>query len=211
MSGQNRQCRVVVFIDGQNVYEDFRRAFAPIPPRSTDGQFRPAALAGLLANRGPYFEDWQLAETRIYVGKPVAEHDPRSAAAHDRQVASWEASGVTVRGRPLLYPREWPTQKARQKGVDVELALDVATMAFDRHYEVGIIVSTDTDLVPVVELVHRIRGTDPTPRICVIRFEGLEKQIRHPDVAVRLFAFKLTKQDYLTVHDPTVYAGRSSG
>lgn len=201
-----RKCRVIVFIDGQNVHQDLRRAFFDPDTISRLGAFDPAALADLILARGPDFEDWTLKEVRIYVGSPVAEHEPRSAMAHDRQVAAWRAKGITVRPRPLLYPRDWPKQKARQKGVDVELAIDVVALALGGEYEVGIVASTDTDLVPAIEAVYRLRGSDATPRICVIGYEGLPKQLRMKDQHDRnLYCFRLSRTDYEAVQDSTDY------
>jgi NYN domain len=58
---------------------------------------------------------------------------------------------VTVVQRPLRYPKAWPAEKAQEKGVDVALAVDFVVMAVTRVYDVGILVSTDTDLVPALE------------------------------------------------------------
>lgn len=202
----NRRCRVTVFIDGQNVHQDFRRAFIEDPNAiSRLGAFDPLALAKLFVSRGPDFEDWTLKDVRVYVGAPVAEREPRSAMAHDRQVAAWRSKGITVRPRPLMYPKEWPEQKARQKGVDVELAIDVVSLAIGHEYEIGILASTDTDLVPAIEAVAKVRGFEATPRICVVAYEGLLKQLRLKGDGNRLHAFRLTRGDFEAVQDLTDY------
>lgn len=136
---RKRACRVVVFIDGQNVHNDFRRAFLDAKSSSRLGAFYPRALGELIVSRGPDFEHWALQEVRTYVGSPVAEHESIAAAAHDRQTQAWQAQGVNPRKRPLLYPAGWPAQRARQKGVDVELAVDVVRMAMAHEYEIGVI------------------------------------------------------------------------
>lgn len=199
----NPICRVVVFIDYRNVYEDFRRAFITGTILPTHGQFRPVDLAALLAQRGPDFETWQLAETRVYTGRPSSSRDPRSAGAADRQIQIWRDAGAVVMPRPLQY---LPGQQPRQKGVDVELAVDVVSMAHEKKYEIGVIASTDTDLVPAIEAVQRHRGKARTPRICVVSYEGLPKRLQLPDTREsQPYFFKLTHADYLSVHDPTVY------
>lgn len=202
----NRKCRVVVFIDGQNVQNDFRRAFCDPDDSGWVGAFDPIGLARLLASRGPKFEEWSLTETRIYVGSPIASRERVAAVAHDRQVSRWKAFGVTVRPRPLQYPENWPNERARQKGVDVELAVDVVRMAIGAEYDVGIVASTDTDLVPSIEAVYRLRGTDPTPRICVVQYDGLQKRLRLPDTrGPSLYALPLTREDFDQVRDSTDY------
>jgi uncharacterized LabA/DUF88 family protein len=185
---KSRTCRVIVFIDASNVYRDLRKAFCegspvpdeggePIQLKSQAGQFDPARMGRLLASMGPDFETWTLEEVRIYCGRPSPDRERYATQAFDRQEAAWSAQGVVVRPRPLQYPEGWPTQKAHQKGVDVELAIDVVTMAGIR-YDVGILASTDTDLVPALEAVDKVRGQNATPRNCVVGFDGLKKQLR---------------------------------
>jgi len=162
-------------------------------------------LAQRLVARGPDFEDWTLAEVRAYVGSPVAEHQPAAAAAHDRQMAAWRAWGVVPRARPLSY-LGWPALKPHQKGVDTELAVDVVRMAVTREYEIGIIMSTDTDLLPAIETVSSLRGTDAVPRICTVRYGDLNKRLYHSDGhGRRMHAFHVTAEDFQAVRDDTDY------
>ena len=193
----------MVFIDYRNVYEDFRRAFVSGRMQPTDGQFHPVALAQLIVKRGPAFETWRLAEARVYTGHPATNREPKNAGAADRQIQVWRDSGAIVQHRPLQY---LPNQPPRQKGVDVELAVDVVAMAHEKQYEVAIIASTDTDLVPAIEAVQRYRGLERVPRVCVVSFEGLQKKLQHPDArGTQPYCFRLARADYVAVHDPTVY------
>lgn len=193
----------MAFVDYQNVYEDFRRAFARGTLRPTDGQFDPRILAEHLVGRGPDFEDWHLAETRVCIGKPANDRDPKGAGAHDRQTQRWRDEGVVVRPRPLQY---LPGQRPRQKGVDVDLAVDVVRLAVAGAYETGLVVSTDTDLLPALEAVDQLRGSKRFPRLCAVSYSGLSKQLQLPDPAVRQpYVFRLHRADYELVHDPRVY------
>lgn len=193
---------MVVFVDYMNVYQDFRRAFCAGELRPTHGQFHPVELAGLLTRKGPDFEEWQLAGTRVYSGRPTPARDARAAAAADRQTAAWANAGATVLTRPLQYPR---SGAPRQKGVDVALAVDVVSMAHERSYEIAIIASTDTDLVPSIEAVHRIRGNERFPRVCVVSYNGMGKRLQLPDSDTQPYAFRLKHTDYDAVRDATVY------
>lgn len=196
-------CRVVLFVDHQNVYEDFRRAFVFGTLLPTHGQFRPIDLGQLLVSRGPDFESWRLAGVRLYTGHPAPNRDPRGAGAADRQVQVWKDAGIVVRSRPLQY---LPGQPARQKGVDVELAVDLVAMAHEKQYEIAIVASTDTDLVPAIEAVQRYRGLERVPRVCVVSYEGLDKRLQVSDTrGKKIHAFQLTRDDYRAVHDPTIY------
>jgi uncharacterized LabA/DUF88 family protein len=197
------RARVIVFIDYQNVYEDFRRAFCSGALQPTDGQFDPLELARVLVARGPEFEAWELHEVRVYLGRPAPDRDGRSAAAHDRQTQVWRDDGVVVRARALQY---LPAQRPRQKGVDVELAVDVVRLAVQGAYEVGIIASTDTDLVPAIEAVDVFRSDKRFPRICTVSYTGMAKKLQIPDGSRRQpFVFRLKHDDYRTTHDSTVY------
>lgn len=83
---------------------------------------------------------------------------PRTYAAHRRQAHRWASDGATVTTRALRYPRGWPAVPAQEKGVDVALAVDFVKLAIEGEYDVGVMMSTDNDLLPVLEVV---RNHDP--------------------------------------------------
>lgn len=146
--------RTVFFIDDRNIYNGARRAFYDDEPGKhlhfTRGGYDPCALARLVVSRAdPTLPPRHLAETRIYTGRPDSTRQPKAAAAHDKQVLTWQRAGATVIARPLRYLNGI----GQQKGVDVALAIDVVTMAVDGLYDVGVIASTDTDLRPPIEYV----------------------------------------------------------
>ena len=45
-------------------------------------------------------------------------------------------------------------ERSREKGVDVKLAIDLVIEAIDGRYDTAILVSSDTDIVPAVDLVR---------------------------------------------------------
>jgi uncharacterized LabA/DUF88 family protein len=149
--------RVVVFLDWQNVYKGAREAFATFNAPHWQGQVDPVALAGHLAADSPF--NRQLREVRIYRGQPDGKLDPKGYASSRRQHAAWQQSPlVTLITRPLRYPRGWPAtsglgERPQEKGIDVALALDFTLMAVRGEYDVGILMSTDTDMKPALEAV----------------------------------------------------------
>jgi uncharacterized LabA/DUF88 family protein len=148
--------RITVFIDAQNAYRTARDLFFARTDSSSCGQFDPLKLGELICRKKP--PGWGrearcLHQVRIYTGRPESSKDPRTYAAHMRQCSAWENKGVTVKPRTLRYPFDWPNSPAEEKGIDVALALDFVTLAVDRDYDVGVIVSTDTDLRPALEYV----------------------------------------------------------
>jgi hypothetical protein len=69
--------------------------------------------------------------------------------------------------RPLQYPHGWPSThepgaRPREKGIDIALAIDFVTMAIRSEYDVGILMSTDTDLKPALEAVAELTDTQGT-------------------------------------------------
>jgi uncharacterized LabA/DUF88 family protein len=198
--------KVWVFIDGQNLYRDTRRAFFKENDSTNLGQVDPVKLANLLTDRGtsPQGTRRVLDECHIYTGIPSANKQPIANAARLRQKAAWEASGAIVHGRPLRYPKTWPSDPAQEKGVDVELAVDLVFNAARRNYDVGIVVSTDTDLLPALQAVCNLHRAWGTPRMEVVAWVPLKKRLSLP--ATPIWFHRLEKPDYDIVKDETRYA-----
>jgi uncharacterized LabA/DUF88 family protein len=190
--------RVMVFIDYQNVHLIAHRRFAKSGTAVTRTHVDPLQVARLLVSRRHVPS--QLVGVRVYRGQPNPLHQPESAAAFGRQITEWNRSPlVTTILRPLRYPSRWPAALAQEKGIDVALATDFLDLAWDQQYDVGILFSSDTDLVPAVERVYK-------------------RQLARVEVAAWLKANRLwfpgtnlpwchylTGADYLAVADPTDY------
>lgn len=200
---------VVVFIDAQNVYRDARRAFFDEDAPSVCGQIDPVKYSRLLTRRvGTQLgRPAALRQVRIYTGRPDAAREPVSAAATARQVAAWEAATrVVVSQRPLRYPPDWPTTKAQQKGVDVQLATDLVQLYLRGFYQVGVVASTDTDMRPGVESVLEIAGAEsPFPPVFACAWNSPKLNNRLWLIGRSLYCFHLRRPDYDSVMDPTRY------
>ena len=153
MSSSHQPIRVIVFVDAQNFYRSARRAFfggGDHPYRF--GQFHPWRLGELLCTRDP---GRVLAGVRLYTGRPDAYLQPTAYRANLQQCGAWEQAGCYVFTRPLRYPRGWPRntdgQHSEEKGIDVAMAIDIVRLADRDAYDVAIVCSGDTDLVPAVE------------------------------------------------------------
>ena len=143
--------RIALFIDAQNAYRRARDRFFPNPQSNVDGQFDPVKLGQLIASRGgPGGMPCSLSDVRIYSGRPDPNRDKRSHAAHMRQSNRWRANGATVVTQGLRYPPTSPTDPAQEKGIDVALAIDFVRLAITGAYDVGVMMSTDTDLLPAL-------------------------------------------------------------
>ncbi len=186
-----------------------RGAFHPFGAPPQAGQIDPYYLGELLASKGPPGIDRELSQVRVYRGQPDSEKDPRGYAANDRQCAHWRTLPKThVTTRTLRYPREWPREKEQEKGIDVQLAIDLVAGAVRREYEVGILMSTDTDLKPALEFVRGLQG-DPYPRCEVAAWSapnGYSRRLRIP--GRQIWCHWLDEADYRSVADPTITRSR---
>jgi hypothetical protein len=202
--------RVVVFLDWQNVYRGAREAFCGHGAPHWEGQVHPLALGELIAADSPY--DRRLHQVRVYRGQPDATHDPRGYAANTRQVAAWRQSPlVHVTTRVLRYPYGWPDshragEKPQEKGIDVAPAIDFVIMAVTRRFEVGVLMSTDTDLKPALEAVAQLTPTQGT-RAEVAAWSSPAGYSRRLSIGSgRLYCHWLGHDAYHRIADATNYA-----
>jgi hypothetical protein len=200
--------RVLVFLDYQNVSHRARDAYlAPTDPAAC-GQIDPLRLGRLLAGRVPR---GLLTDVRVYRGRPSQRRDGRSSAAFQRQTQAQVRRGgglVSVVARDLRYPPQWPASQAQEKGIDVALAVDFVLMCARREYDVGILFSGDSDLVPALEAVVALRPGEP-PVCEVAAWARPAGRLRSLAVrGVHLRTHLLDEADYRAVADPTDYTRR---
>lgn len=193
--------RVAVFIDYQNVHFTALELFHPFGTPHALGHVDPLALGRLLVTKRR--RPSELVAARVYRGRPVPDHQPGAAAANDRQAAAWDRDPiVTVVRRPLRYPHDWPDTPAREKGVDVALAIDFVRLSLAREHDVAILVSRDTDLLPALETVVDLRAA----HVEVATWSG-SNRLRFPDQNLP-WCHYLSEADYRSVEDATDYSAR---
>ena len=149
--------RVAVFIDWQNAYQQARVAFG-LAGSGSEGQFSPLRLAQLLAERNRRGEDGRLVHVEIHRGQPLPSVDRVGHAAVALQVQAWMAEApdvVQAQLRPLARQSDG---RYLEKGVDVHLAACAIEWSVVRRTDTVIIVSHDSDLRPVVEVLSRIKS-----------------------------------------------------
>jgi hypothetical protein len=143
---------IAVFLDFQNVhltghslYSGGSELYRCVPD--------PARIADLIAacRKRPS----TAGAVRVYRGRPDPNHQPIPAAANDAQASQWTRDRrVQVIRRQLNY-RNWPNQSPQEKGIDVQIAVDLITTAFTGQYDALVLFSSDTDLLPALETVVR--------------------------------------------------------
>lgn len=198
--------RVVVFLDWQNLYKGARDAFHDRQAPSRLGMVDPLRLARRLvelsSGRGR-----ELAGVRVYRGQPDPTRDPMGYTANRRQQTAWERAGITVIQGPLRYPKAWPAEKAQEKGVDVALAVDFVMLGITGDYDVGILMSTDTDLKPALEAVVALGG-NRRPHCEVAAWTSSRAAPRLRITGTKLWCHYLRVEDYRVMVDPTDYTTR---
>jgi uncharacterized LabA/DUF88 family protein len=156
--------RAVAFIDGQNLFGHAKSAWG-----YKYANYCPKQLAERICSEN----GWTLTETHFYTGIHEVE---RNAYLHywwRSKLDYLRSTGVRVFTRKLRYS---PVEKiyrgiqtveyvAREKGVDVRMALDIVRYALDNKYDVALIFSQDQDLseaVDDVRAIARLQGRDIT-------------------------------------------------
>ncbi len=147
--------RVAVFLDYENVHRTGHGQYAGVGQQRYETVVDPLAVAErIIAKRRRPSE---LTDIWVFRGRPVPEYQPRPASANDIQAKTWGADArVHMVRRDLKY--DWNddgTFTAREKGVDVALAVGLTEGALDHAFDVGVVFSGDTDLLPALELVFR--------------------------------------------------------
>ena len=105
--------------------------------------------------------------------------------------------------RGLRYPRDWPNQRAQEKGIDTALAIDFVAMAVDGVYDVGVIMSTDTDLLPALEFVRT--RFDEERHVAVAAWRSTNNRRRLSIPGTNIWCHWLNRDDYASVADQTNY------
>jgi uncharacterized LabA/DUF88 family protein len=145
----NAPKRTVLFIDYQNMYRSAREAFGWESERGHFGNFRPYGLGRQMV-REP---GRTLAQVRVYTGIHTPQRNPKQHGQMQRRMIAWVVEApekVQIFPRSLRYGANRPPQ---EKGVDVELAIDLVALALDDAFDVIALASADTDLVPAVQFV----------------------------------------------------------
>ena len=195
--------KTVVFIDYQNVHHSGHRNFCNEHESMDKCVVHPVRLAETVAGlRAPGAD---LQGVRVYRGRPNPNFNRKGASANDQQKLHWESEKICkVERRLLMYPDDWGqpdcVELPREKGIDVALSVDLVMMAMRGEFEVGIVVSRDTDLKPAIEAVHDMPG----PHVEVATWKG-DSRIRLDDRGKKLYCHWLDEQDFKAVRDTKYY------
>ncbi len=141
--------RAIAFFDGQNLFHAARHAFGYTYPN-----YDPVALAAAVSNG----LGWDPAEVRFYTGVPNLEDDPYWHHFWTHKLAQMGRRGAKVFSRSLVYRNkvvrlpdgtERSYLAGEEKGIDVRIAVDVISLAWQTAFDVAVVFSQDQDLSEV--------------------------------------------------------------
>ena len=95
---------------------------------------------------------------------------------------------------------------AREKGIDVAIAVDFVTMAFRGEFDVGVLFSADTDLRPALEYVAH-NHTEIRVEVAAWR-SGRQARRLNFDAPYAVWCHYFDASDYQDLRDPTDYRPR---
>ena len=135
--------RVAIFIDQSNFYGGLAQQFG-------SGRYHLEKLVPRILG------DRTLAAVNIYIGTVDAGRQSKVTAAQRRFLHKLTTLPfqVSLFTRPLMYLSAWPQVPAQEKGVDTKIVQDLIVGAFDKTYDVVVVLSGDQDFIEVVKLLH---------------------------------------------------------
>ena len=195
---------MAVFIDYQNIHLGACERFASPGQPVHESLVHPLAVAERIAAKRSRRFPSEVTSVRVFRGRPNPEYQPKPTAANDAQTAVWERDPrVQVTRRDLNY-RGWPDQKPREKGVDVALAICLVHTALRHEYDVAVVFSNDTDLIPAVELAYY----DTKPKVEIAAWTGAKPLWFPAGLSERRylpFCHFLNAEDFNAVRDQRAY------
>ncbi len=177
--------RVAVFLDYENVHRTGHQLFANTGQPKYETAVDLIRIAEkIVAKRR---KGGSLTSIRVFRGRPVPEVQPKPASANDTQAAAWLQDGrVELKRRDLKYDfdanRQWIA--AREKGIDVALAISLVAGALSSEFDVAVVFSCDTTFCrrsswPPMEPMHtskspagRVRSPCGFLKACGCRHRG---------------------------------------
>lgn len=172
--------RVAIFIDGSNFYYKIRSLGLGFKYLT---EFHYNDFAQWLAR------DRVVTLKRYYVGVIRAEEDEKSKELQRVQQELFDY--LESPAQSYIVKRGFILKKGdvyQEKGVDVQLAIDLIVGAYEDLYDIAIIVSSDTDLIPAIKQLKVLGkeveyiGTAKEPSTALRHEVSLTRLVRKSDL-----------------------------
>ncbi len=142
METKSNEKRVAVYIDGSNFYHKLKDLSIP-----NTTKFGYEKLCSWLAR------DRRIISSRYYVGvvraKENDEKGQRLRSSQQQLFSHLTKEGLTIK-RGYLVSADGAYH---EKGVDVQIAVDMLIGAYENLYDTAILISSDTDLIPAIKKI----------------------------------------------------------
>ncbi|HSX33919.1 MAG TPA: NYN domain-containing protein [Candidatus Saccharimonadales bacterium] len=163
--------RVAIFIDGSNFYFKLKTL---VPTKTDFIHYRYRELLKSLLDA-----DEAITYIGYYVGvvrdtKKAKNHEKALELIKNQQKVFEQLKHQRIEVvKGYLLERD---NKFFEKGVDVRLAIDIVSMAFEKQYDVAVVVSSDTDLIPAIVKAKQYKkdvvyvGFEHQPSLALLRY-----------------------------------------
>lgn len=141
--------KVAIYIDGSNFYFKLKSSSINIV---NIAKFDYRGFANWLAR------DREIISCRYYVGVVKAkENDKKAQKLRKNQQKLF--SHLTLPQQNFIIKRGYLMKNDNvyhEKGVDVKIAVDLVVGAYENIYDIAILISSDTDLIPAIKKVRHL-------------------------------------------------------
>ncbi|MDZ7587483.1 MAG: NYN domain-containing protein [Patescibacteria group bacterium] len=169
--------RVFIVVDGSNLYYRLKELKIKNQLNFDFGAFTKYLSGGN-----------NLAGKSYYVG--AVREDPRSRKSHQLMIDQHRLIGRLIKAgfRVELGYLLKSGGKYHEKGVDVKMAMDILVGAYEEKYDIVYLISSDTDLLPVIDKVRSMKkkvvyvGFSHKPSYALIKHSSERILLRLEDV-----------------------------
>ena len=142
--------RVAIFIDGSNLYYRLKAGAFGLPNLTF---YDYAGLVDFLAEgREVVFKGYYVGVVRVNQKSPDRV---KAEQMQEQQVLLF--NHLQSKGQKFALKRGFLMQNDgvfHEKGVDVEIAVDIVRGAYEDTYDTAILISSDTDLIPAIKVAR---------------------------------------------------------
>lgn len=153
LSTAHPQLSTIVFIDGQNLFHTAKECWSKLSSNTPNPYLYPSydveKLARFLVSLSP---DRQLKQIRLYTGVPKPDIGPKEKFWH----AFWSNKIAYLKSHGVYVYKGKINSGKQEKGVDVNLAIDLIELTYDQKYDVAIIASQDWDFGGAASMAKKI-------------------------------------------------------
>ena len=170
----NKEKRVAIYIDGSNLYHKLKDLEIPKITYFDYGGF-----AKWLSR------EMKVISKRYYIGVVRAKEDDEKGQRLRREQQKL-FSHLTSDKQGFIIKQGYLMKNDgvyHEKGVDVKIAVDLLVGAYDNLYDVAIIISSDTDLIPVIQKIKHLGkeveyvGFAHKPSLAIQKYVNLSKLV----------------------------------